>query len=560
MAYQKLQPGRGTNISSRLRSDTTDNVVLSDLITAGASDAVGVAGELNDAGGAFITNGVRIGDVIKNNSVSGQVTTVSGVISETRLILSDSNAIYFPTDVYQIYRPPIEAAVLSVSKSSASTSDIKITTSGGDDVTLYGLQDGTYIPIQTKRVWETIGDNLVLNGDFKLGEQVIYNGNFTGIGIELVTDGNFPSGTSAYTISPASSWTLEDGYAEGIGNSTANYLQQPFTVTNDKVYKFVYEVLEDTLVNAGTDKIGLSGSGAFQDSGVAYIINSSVGVHTYYLAATNAAAANTLRLFIGGSNTAGSIKITNISFKEVGNPWTLLNSDSSHYVEFPGTGARFVSDTLTPLMELAQTSVVIATKPYVVTCNVNYAAGSGDLKCNVGGVAPTAFTEGFNTKAVTSGAGTVFSFIGGALNVDATISDVFVYKVGMNWIASGSEVIFNNGYTELIIDAVNSNVGIISSGVFQSGVDYKVEVTMKATASFDAEILESNGAVLVSTIGNPSLTTEYQDFTYEFTGTGAYDLFIHRDSTAASSNQTIYIKSVSVRKLGDPNTSITALF
>ena len=265
-------------------------------------------------------------------------------------------------------------------------------------------------------------------------------------------------------------------------------------------------------------------------------------------------------LFVRSSLAVSEFYVDSISIKEVANPWTVVNSDSTHYVEFPGVGARFISDTLTPLVELSQTSVITSTKPYVVTCNVNYTAGSGDLKCNVGGVAPTAFTEGFNTKAVTSGAGTVFSFIGDALNVDATITDVFVYRVGMNWIASGSEVIFNNGYTELIIDAVNSNVGIISSGVFQSGVDYKVEVTMKATASFDAEILESNGAVLVSTIGNPSLTTEYQDFTYEFTGTGAYDLFIHRDFTAASSNQTIYIKSVSVRKLGDPTIKITALF
>ena len=82
--------------------------------------------------------------------------------------------------------------------------------------------------------------------------------------------------------------------------------------------------------------------------------------------------------------------------------------------------------------------------------------------------------------------------------------------------------------------------------------NYKIVVNMKATASFNAEILESQGASTVSTIGNVSLTTSYQEFTFYYQGTGTNDLFIHRLSSASGSNQKIYIKSASVKQV-DPN-------
>ena len=59
-------------------------------------------------------------------------------------------------------------------------------------------------------------------------------------------------------------------------------------------------------------------------------------------------------------------------------------------------------------------------------------------------------------------------------------------------------------------------------------------------------LLESNGAATIATIGTPSLTTEYQDFLFNYTGTGSYDIFLHRLSSASSANQSIFIKSVSV--------------
>ena len=76
---------------------------------------------------------------------------------------------------------------------------------------------------------------------------------------------------------------------------------------------------------------------------------------------------------------------------------------------------------------------------------------------------------------------------------------------------------------------------------------------MKATANFIAEVLESQGAATVSSIGQVSLTTSYQDFTFYFKATGTNDLFIHRlFGQTAGQNQQILIKNVLVKE-SDPN-------
>ena len=187
---------------------------------------------------------------------------------------------------------------------------------------------------------------------------------------------------------------------------------------------------------------------------------------------------------------------------------------------------------------------------------------SPQIKIGSGALTLPKLGQGDNTQTITDSASIEFYFLrgGGDVDYNADITDVTVRETGMNWVTYGSQVNFYNGYTELVIDSSNTNVGIYQENVFQSGVKYRVDVTMKATAPFDAEIVESNAASTITNIGTPSLTTEYQDFTYYFTGTGSYDLFIHRLSTASSANQTIYIKSASVRQMSDDTIKVNALF
>ena len=157
------------------------------------------------------------------------------------------------------------------------------------------------------------------------------------------------------------------------------------------------------------------------------------------------------------------------------------------------------------------------------------------------------------TELVTNGD---FSATGGELitngDFSVTGSELAVALTSFTSYTSGTSTITFDGSTaELNIDASNSNVGIYQDNIFALGTSYKIVLSMKATASFDAEIVESNSAATINAIGTVSLTTSYQDFTFYYVGTGTYDLFIHRlYSASGGASQTISIETVSVKELG----------
>ena len=119
---------------------------------------------------------------------------------------------------------------------------------------------------------------------------------------------------------------------------------------------------------------------------------------------------------------------------------------------------------------------------------------------------------------------------------------------------TGSSTVTFSDVASINIDGSNSNAGLYQENVFTNAKIYKIVLTMKATAVFIAEVLESQGAVTVSSIGQVSLTTSYQDFTFYFTATGTNDLFIHRlFGQTAGQNQQILIKNVSVKEVARDN-------
>ena len=115
---------------------------------------------------------------------------------------------------------------------------------------------------------------------------------------------------------------------------------------------------------------------------------------------------------------------------------------------------------------------------------------------------------------------------------------------------SGSSTVTFTDVASINIDGSNSNAGLYQQNIFENSKTYKIVLTMKATAIFDAEILETEGAATRTTIGDVSLTTSYQEFTFYFIGTGNYDLFIHRKfGQTAGQNQQILISNVSVKEI-----------
>ena len=121
----------------------------------------------------------------------------------------------------------------------------------------------------------------------------------------------------------------------------------------------------------------------------------------------------------------GSEEVIDGNFNNGLTNWIVSGTDSTHFVEAVSTGARFVSDTVSPVLELKQNAITSG-KQYVLTCNVIY-TGAGQLRVNVGSNLP-AFTEGANTRYFTATSNTM-SFLRENANVDAIISNVSVKEV-----------------------------------------------------------------------------------------------------------------------------------
>ena len=156
-----------------------------------------------------------------------------------------------------------------------------------------------------------------------------------------------------------------------------------------------------------------------------------------------------------------------------------------------------------------------------------------------------------------SGTNVSIQFACGAENAIFEVDNVSCEELGEDWTAytSGTSTVeYNSSGANLLIDSGangGSNVGVYQENIFELGKSYKIVLSMKATASFDAEVVESNLAATENEIGTVSLTTSYQTFTFYYVGTGTYDLFIHRLYNGGGASQTISIQSVSVQELGE---------
>mgnify|MGYP003143408222 CR=1 FL=1 len=358
------------------------------------------------------------------------------------------------------------------------------TTSGG---TLDGIRNriGTFDLVDGKSYKLVIAGTTTSSG-FTIGNINLGNEYGTGFGTHyFVATGTYPTtlwirqqtaGTTdltTFTIEElGEDWTMDSGWS--IGNNRAIvsptgptiYLNQNFTTVNGQYYKIEYEILSSSLV--GGTNFALSSLSAFGFLN----ISTAVGTHTYYREVIDDAVTDALKVF--SSSTSGSLEITNISAKQVGQGWTVVNSDATHYVEFPGVGARYVSDLTSPELRLAQTGIITPYKSYTVTCHVAYAAGSGALKCQVGNANSAPFIEGFNTVTLTATTGLNFYLIRDAIDVDCVITNVTLTQVGggnlerwwrMNGTDDSSYIVGNQAPNGTVNNLTFSNTPLIEREV-----------------------------------------------------------------------------------------------
>ena len=158
MGYQKLQVSRITAMD-RLQSDNDDCVNLNDVLftfRASAGTSGGDAKVVGPANTFVDTNGknlVQVGDLLRNdsspNSNCSRIVSIQGddtVFVQTGLTFNAGQDI-------TVFKGSDEPAVLYIGTSS--NQHLKVRTSGGDDITFHNVVQGTFLPVQVKRIYAT---------------------------------------------------------------------------------------------------------------------------------------------------------------------------------------------------------------------------------------------------------------------------------------------------------------------------------------------------------------------------------------------------------------------
>jgi hypothetical protein len=139
-----------------LRAHPSDfaDVAYPNVTTSGANTSGGAFKLINSAA-TFVTNGVRIGDIVHNDTL-GTAATVTFVDSQTTLTMN-ADIFVAPSQTYKVYASssfsgyPNTGCFLYV----GGAGNVSVVTIGGDIITFIGVAAGTTLPIQVMRLRAT---------------------------------------------------------------------------------------------------------------------------------------------------------------------------------------------------------------------------------------------------------------------------------------------------------------------------------------------------------------------------------------------------------------------
>ena len=150
MAYQKLQVGTGVAV---VKNNSINIPNVSGPSVSGTTDGVDTS-KLIDSTASFDSNVLRY---IVYNTTDGTASVVTNVDSATTLTLK--NDIMASGENYVLYADTNPGCVLYV----GTGGDLRVLTSSGADLTFVGIPDGSFLPVQVKRVFSTgtDADNII---------------------------------------------------------------------------------------------------------------------------------------------------------------------------------------------------------------------------------------------------------------------------------------------------------------------------------------------------------------------------------------------------------------
>lgn len=153
MANVRIQPSRALTV---IKSDDAD-IPYPAIAVSGVDDTAPVGSQLIDSTKDFIALQIYPNNIVYNTTTGAAATVVS--VSPSAPDTINLNAAIFTGagDSYVIYQSSPQAGgqntgcVLYV----GTGGDVKVTTAGNDVVTFVGVQNGSFLPVQVLKVWNT---------------------------------------------------------------------------------------------------------------------------------------------------------------------------------------------------------------------------------------------------------------------------------------------------------------------------------------------------------------------------------------------------------------------
>ena len=333
-------------------------------------------------------------------------------------------------------------------------------------------------------VGRTLGSNLVQNGDFsEIGPDLVQNGTFD-LGSELVTNGDFAT-DSDWT--KGTGWTIANGIATYDGTAGTSAITQADVIEVGKTYKVTIEVISNEGTGANTIFLGgtvLNGS------------HLSVGTHTFYGATSN----TNVKLNIYG-RSGEVFQIDNVSVKEVPD-WTLTQATvSNNTLQLSTTDGSYTAATQ---------SLGSIGESYKIQLDVSNIVGTISVAIG-GGTDVDITTNGTHTIYIKS-ASTTFELKRkfGITNVSASITNVSVQELDPNdyWNLGAGWSLGDNKASN---DGSSGSNNLRQNDILTIGSTYKITITVSDYVSGNVQV--SVGAAPRGTMSANGTYTFYQEAT-----------------------------------------------
>jgi hypothetical protein len=299
-----------------------------------------------------------------------------------------------------------------------------------------------------------------------LSGNLVQNGDFSQIGSEEVTNGDFSDGSTGWSVTGLAS--ISNGVASFVDNGTnsnAYINQNVFTV--GKFYKVTFDI---TRYVAGRIQLQVNSLYSVDISG-------GVGTYTTYVKSDN------IRLLIkrDGAYANYDFDIDNVSVKEVGQNWTFFGE-----AEFTDNGARIYSSSGSNSY-IGQT-ILTNTKKYKLSYEIVDSTQGGLKLINVNGVSDYSIPSTLGTHSIDFIANNPSFFILRDSGItDVTIDNISVIEITddtdlprinyTNFDYENGEVVPYSGEGSLLLEPQRSN-GLnysepTSSEYLASGITYE---------------------------------------------------------------------------------------